>query len=127
MSHKLLSADYPSCGKCRKEAESVGRWELLRSVITNVDLGQIPVIVSIGGPGRDTNYIERTFATGRFPVIPLNGKHPGNIVLTRQGSTVVDRPLQIDIIPGISSFYAGKPGLIGTFTAVVHHIRSKNY
>src|SRR3546814_2128078 len=59
MSHKLLIADYPSCGKCRKESEAVGRCELLRSVITNVDLGQIPVIVSIGGPGRDTNYIER--------------------------------------------------------------------
>src|SRR3546814_20933331 len=94
MSHKLLIADYPSCGKCRKESEAVGRCELLRSVITNVDLGQIPVIVSIGGPGRDTNYIERNFATGRFAVIPLNGKHTGNIVLTRKGSTVVDSTLQ---------------------------------
>src|SRR3546814_10662194 len=107
---------------CSSDLEAVGSFELLRSVITNVDLGQIPVIVSIGGPGRDTNYIERNFATGRFPVIPLNGKHPGNIVLTRKGSTVVDSPLQIDIIPGISSLYEGKQGFIGTFNGIVQQI-----
>src|SRR3546814_16538441 len=103
MSHKLLIADYPSCGKCRKESEAVGRCELLRTVITNVDLGQIPVIVSICGPGRDTNYIERNLATGRYPVIPFNGKHPGNIVLKRHDSHSTHLPLPYELIPRIST------------------------
>src|SRR5690606_6989986 len=104
-----------------EKSEALGRRELLRSVVSHIEFGQVAVLEGISYTTGHTDHVVGNFTSCSFPVVTLAQQHRTDIVRT-EGPVVVDRPLQVDVVSGIGSFTKGNQLLFRTFDRVTESV-----
>ena len=95
----LVGGD-PAHGDRREETEAVGRGELLRSVVTHVQLEEVAVVIGVGQTGRRTDDVVGDGGAAGFPVTAVGVHHRAHGVLLGERAGVVDTGLRVDRVAG---------------------------